>query len=97
MRLFKIITSKVNIGLGRALNLGLKNCSNRLVARMDTDDISLPERCEKQVCAFEADPTLDIVGTMIDDFIDDPKVVTSSRIFPTEHEAICKFDRRRSA
>ena len=37
--LFKIVPSEKNIGLGLALNLGLENCRNELVARMDTDDI----------------------------------------------------------
>ena len=39
-RIFNIVKSKKNLGLGLALNLGLKNCKNELVARMDTDDIS---------------------------------------------------------
>src|SRR5699024_4475222 len=45
----KIIPLSQNVGLGKALNIGLKNCSNELIARMDTDDISLPMRCEKQL------------------------------------------------
>ena len=42
--LFKIIGYEKNRGLGLALNYGLKHCSNELVARMDTDDISKPDR-----------------------------------------------------
>src|SRR5690625_3717442 len=51
-KLFTIVPLDENIGLGRALDVGLKHCRNELVARMDTDDISLPTRCEKQVQAF---------------------------------------------
>ena len=40
--LFHIVKSEKNIGLGLALNLGLKECRNELVARMDTDDIAKP-------------------------------------------------------
>src|SRR6056297_3001271 len=40
--LFNILPIKENVGLGRALDEGLKHCQNELVARMDTDDISLP-------------------------------------------------------
>jgi glycosyltransferase involved in cell wall biosynthesis len=47
--LFTIVSLEENVGLGLALNEGLKVCRNELVARMDTDDISLPERCELQV------------------------------------------------
>ena len=37
-----IVVNKTNLGLGLALNEGLKACRNELVARMDTDDISKP-------------------------------------------------------
>ena len=43
------IKNEKNLGLGLALNIGLKECRNELVARMDTDDCSKPERCEKQL------------------------------------------------
>ena len=39
-----IVINKKNLGLGLALNEGLKACSNELVARMDTDDISKPKQ-----------------------------------------------------
>lgn len=94
--LFKIIPLKSNVGLGKALDIGLKECSNELVARMDTDDISLATRCEKQVARFNNNPTLDIVGTMIDEFYDVPSNIISSRMVPTEHKDIKEFMRRRS-
>jgi glycosyltransferase involved in cell wall biosynthesis len=94
--LFHIVTSEKNIGLGMALNLGLKNCRNELVARMDTDDISLPQRCEKQLEMFERDPELSIVGTWMDEFYDNPNEIISTRIVPTTHDEIYKFGKRRS-
>ncbi len=42
-----------NVGLGEALNAGLKECRNDLIARMDADDYSLPQRCELQLMEFE--------------------------------------------
>ena len=94
--LFNIVPLKENVGLGKALDEGLKYCKNELVARMDTDDISLPERCEIQVKEFIKNPKLSIVGTMIDEFYDDPKNVISSRIVPTSNYEIHKFIKRRS-
>lgn len=94
--LFKIVVSKKNVGLGLALNLGLKECKNELVARMDTDDISLPTRCEQQLNAFERDSQLTIVGTMVDEFRNNPDEIISSRIVPTEHDHIYEFAKRRS-
>lgn len=94
--LFSIVTIKENIGLGLALNEGLKVCKNEFIARMDTDDISLPNRCELQLKKFLEDETLDIVGTAIDEFCDDPRKPYASRVVPTEHEAIYRFAKRRS-
>lgn len=47
------IQLRQNVGLGAALNEGLKVCKNELVARMDSDDLSLPMRCEKQIAEFK--------------------------------------------
>ncbi|MFP4000151.1 MAG: glycosyltransferase [Desulfobacterales bacterium] len=54
-------------GLAWALNTGLKECSHDLVARIDSDDICLPGRFEKQVARFAADPHLDVLGTFATD------------------------------
>jgi glycosyltransferase involved in cell wall biosynthesis len=96
-KLFNIVVSDKNLGLGLALNLGLGQCRNELVARMDTDDISLPERCEKQLQAFDRDKNLVIAGTMVDEFYDNPEEIISSRIVPTTHNEIYEFAKRRSA
>lgn len=95
-KLFTIVSLKNNLGLGLALNEGLKKSRNELVARMDTDDISLPNRCEEQLNEFIKDPKLSIVGTMIDEFYDEPDNIITSRIVPTKHEDIVQFVRRRS-
>lgn len=95
--MFNVVKSEKNIGLGKALNLGLENCRNELVARMDTDDISLETRCEKQLNKFENDKDLVIVGTAIDEFYDNPKEIISSRVVPTTHKEIYDFAKRRSA
>lgn len=94
--LFHIVPIQHNIGLGLALNEGLKVCKNELVARMDTDDISLPYRCELQLKKFSENENLDIVGTAIDEFNDDPTKPYSKRVVPIEHEAIYQFAKRRS-
>src|SRR5690606_4166533 len=80
-----------NVGLGPALNTGLKICKNELIARMDTDDISLPNRCELQLKEFEIDPNLTILGTNVDEFYDDPENIISSRVVPANHQDILQF------
>lgn len=94
--LFTIVRLKKNVGLGRALDEGLKACRFDLVARMDSDDISLPDRCEKLLELFRENSELSLAGTNIDEFYDDPANVISSRVVPSSYEKIRKFMRRRS-
>lgn len=88
--LFTILPLSENVGLGRALDHGMKVCRNELIARMDSDDISQPERCEKELKLFENDPKLTIVGTNIDEFWDDPNDIKCSRVVPSAPEEIRK-------
>ena len=60
--IFKVIRLKENMGHGHARRIGLDNCAFELVALMDSDDISTPERFSKQIEHFKNDNTLDIVG-----------------------------------
>ena len=57
-----------NLGLGKALNEGLKHCSHDWVFRMDTDDICVPERFAKQVAFIEQHPDTIIFGGQIAEF-----------------------------
>ena len=43
-----ILKNKQNLGLTKSLNLGLRHVTSDLVARMDSDDVSLPHRFEMQ-------------------------------------------------
>ncbi len=94
--LFTILVLENNVGLGAALDEGLKICRNELVARMDSDDISFPDRCEKQLACFTQSPSLDIVGTYIVEFKDSPTDSRLVRKVPVEHSEIVKFAQRRS-
>lgn len=58
-----ILKNKRNMGLNYTLNKCLKHASGEFIARMDGDDISLPERFEKQVDFLEKNPEIDIVST----------------------------------
>lgn len=95
--LFNIVVNEKNIGLGLALNKGLKACKNEFVARMDTDDISKPQRCEKQLKVFEENPELAIVGSYADEFYSSIDEVVSVRAVPEKHEDIYNFAKKRSA
>ncbi|WP_395490626.1 glycosyltransferase [Cedecea davisae] len=92
---FNILPVKLdeNVGLGRALNYGLNFCDNELVARMDTDDICMPDRFEKQLAEFNSNITLSLLGTAIQEFDGDVENVTSVRKVPVSSEEICSFSK----
>lgn len=92
----KVIRLSENGGLGKALNEGMKYCRHELIARMDTDDISLPDRCEKQLSAFEKFDGLSVLSGIVEEFSDDIHNVTAKRIPPEMHEDILKFAKRRN-
>lgn len=85
-----------NVGLGRALNAGLPLCKNELVARMDSDDISRPERCARQLAAFREDPALGIVSGTVEEFSLSPSQVEARRVLPEEQEEILRFAKSRN-
>lgn len=60
-------------GLVPALNVGVAAARAPLIARMDADDLSHPQRLERQVALLESDPTLSIAGCLIEGFGDDPR------------------------
>jgi glycosyltransferase involved in cell wall biosynthesis len=95
--LFKIIVLKENVGLGLALQEGIKHCSNNLIARMDTDDISTPDRCEKEIQKFIEDPSLDIVGCWENEFWNTTEKKFSCHIVPEKHKDIIEFMHYRCA
>ena len=86
---------KKNVGLGLALNEGLKKIKNELIARMDSDDYSLPDRCEVQVKAFEKRPSLDIVGCPVKEFVGKINNIVGERKVPLSKKDIYKFAKKR--
>lgn len=92
----KIVVLSENMGLGKALNEGLKYCSYDLVARMDTDDVAKADRFEKQLAVFDKYIDVDLVGAWIDEFEDNISNVKSIRKLPQSHEEIVKYAKRRN-
>lgn len=93
--IFSVVRLEKNSGLANALNIGLEHCSNNLVARMDADDISLPDRCEKELSYFEKYDDLAVCGCNIDEFYDDIHDIRTSRVVPGEYENIVRFSHKR--
>jgi glycosyltransferase involved in cell wall biosynthesis len=57
------IIHQQNIGLTKTLNKGIKMAKGEYIARMDSDDISLPERFKKQVAFLDGRPDVAVIST----------------------------------
>ncbi len=95
--LIKRVALQENMGLGLALRTGILECSNEIIARMDTDDIAREDRFEKQLLEFEKHPELDICGSHIIEFEENEENEISRRIVPIEHSEIVKYQKTRSS
>ena len=92
----KIIRLTKNVGLGKALNEGLKHCSYNWIFRMDTDDICLPERFEKQVEFIKQHSDVVLFSGHIAEFSDDKTIITGYRKVPIGDKNIRKYALSRS-
>lgn len=94
---FTIVPLAHNLGLGKALNEGIKVARNEWLFRMDTDDICHPLRFEKQVEFIQSHPEVVLFSTHIAEFDQDPKQILGKREVPIGYENILVFNRTRSA
>ena len=65
--ILKVYQLDTNVGSGPASRFGVGKCNTELIARMDSDDYCVETRFEKQIKAFERNPTFIMVGTNIFD------------------------------
>ena len=81
----------VNRGLGEALRIACEHCKYDYIVRMDSDDISLPDRFEKQMRVFAEDPDVSVVGGMITEFVGSPEHIVSRRLLLLDNAGIYKM------
>lgn len=93
----KRFPTETNQGLGLALKYGIGKCQHEFIARMDSDDISHPQRLQIQIQCFINHPRLDLLGSYIKEFDDNPDITVSRRTVPLSHRRICKYQKLRSA
>lgn len=85
-----------NCGLGEALRQGVEKCSCPLIARMDSDDISLPDRFEKQLAYFEKHPKTSVLGGWIQEIDGKDLTPVAIRQVPLTDREIKKFLKTRT-
>mgnify|MGYP001280630684 CR=1 FL=1 len=94
--IFTVVSLTQNIGLGAALNEGLKHCKYDLIARMDTDDIALPERFEKQVVFMEEHPEIAASSAQLEEWDSSLTRYIGKRQLPLDSSSLASFAKRRS-
>lgn len=94
--LFKVITLEQNKGLGYALSIGILECNNDLIARMDTDDICVLNRFEKQINFLNNNLTFDVVGSNVEEFNIYPGDLKRHKKMPESGHKLNKYSRFRN-
>ncbi len=86
-----LLTLDANVGLGLALDQGMAACAHDIVARMDADDIALPQRFAVQVPMIEGG--VDIVGSSLLEFEHLPDEIVGKRVPPLDPAEILRYAR----
>lgn len=85
-----IIKNEKNIGLTKSLNKGIQYITSELIARADSDDISMPSRFALQEKFFAEHPDVDILGGAMQEFNEENDCL-NVRHYPSTHEQACKY------
>lgn len=83
----RLISNEENIGLTHSLNIGLEIVQGEYVARMDPDDICVPERFERQVGFLDSHPEIGVLGSQMT-VIDETGTPLRPFEVPTSHSMI---------
>lgn len=83
----KLVSYRKNLGASHASNLGLSQVKGKYIARMDSDDVAMPERLVKQVKFLQDHSDVIVVGGQCE-LIDREGNSIGMKIFPTKHKDI---------
>lgn len=92
--IIRVLRLKENVGPGKAAHEGFKICKNEIVARMDSDDISLPNRMELELSRINEG--FDVVGGAIKEFNEDENDTMPIKYQPESHADIIKLAKKRN-
>ena len=93
---FTILSKKKNEGLASALNDGINLCKYDWIARMDSDDISVDDRFEKQINYILSNDNVDVLGGAIEEFNSIPGDLKSKRVVALDNDGIKAKAKRRT-
>lgn len=84
---FTLLANNTNKGLALALNDGIELCKGELIARMDSDDIAMPNRFKIQESYMKQHPDVEILGGSLEEF-NDEGTLHKVRTYPQNYTAI---------
>ncbi|MDE5876441.1 MAG: glycosyltransferase [Muribaculaceae bacterium] len=85
-----LLMNEANLGLTKSLNKGIEIAKGDYIARMDSDDISNPERFNRQAAFLDQNPDIDVVGGSIQEFNHNNNNIFI-RKFPLEASEVRKY------
>ena len=79
-RFIKVVyyENDVNKGIGYTLNKGIEMCSNDIIMKMDSDDIMMPNRIQKQLQFMEKNPDMKVIGGQVQMFGKENKLLSKT-------------------
>lgn len=78
----RVINHPDNYGVSEGHNTGLSVAEGEYVAILDSDDIALPDRIERQVEFMQRNPWVGVLGGAVTQFGEVPKDLNTKHIFP---------------
>jgi hypothetical protein len=80
----RLVSNEGNLGLAASLNRGVAAARGEFIARLDADDIAMPERLARQVAFMDANPAVVLLGSWYVEMAADGAALAHRRL-PTEH------------
>lgn len=93
--LARVIRLNKNVGLGIGRQIAVNESKYDLIATMDSDDISVPNRFELESAYLEKNPNIDVVGGYISEFDDDTGKTIGWRKVPLDNDEIIAYNKKR--
>lgn len=94
-KLVKVYRNENNLGLGKTLNRGIMLCNNEIIARMDSDDYSVPTRFEEEI-KFLNDTNSDVVGSNVTEFTGEISNVIAIKKVPSNEKEVQEYAKLRN-
>ena len=85
----RVFKNKENSGIAKTINRAIEKAKGQFIARMDSDDIAIPERLEKQIRFLLNNPDVGVLGSQMFE-INDKNIVTTIRKVPLTNNNIKK-------